>query len=266
MIPKTIHYCWFGRRPLPKLACKCIESWRRFLPDYEICQWNEDNFDVNAIPYTAEAYAAGKYAFVSDYARFKILYDNGGVYFDTDVEVVKPFDRLLEHGPFMGLEKDPCFSQATVTNMQDPDIAIAPGLGLAANPGLGLYKDILEEYKKIHFLNDDGTYNLTTVVQYVTKILLDKGLNIRPGIMECASVKIYPSEYLNPKQPDGKIVLTPNTYSIHHYTASWYSPKQRAVAWVKRNIGLFPARVVSLLLKNPLDIIPRVAKYFKTGN
>ena len=89
MIPKVIHYCWFGGNPLPESAQKCIASWRKFLPDYEIKEWNESNFDVNAIPYTAQAYAAKKYAFVSDYARFSILYDNGGLYFDTDVEVIR---------------------------------------------------------------------------------------------------------------------------------------------------------------------------------
>ena len=105
MIPKIIHYCWFGRNPLPESAIKCINSWKKFFPDYEIKEWNEDNFDVNIIPYTAEAYEAKKYAFVSDYARFWILYHFGGIYFDTDVEVIKPFDDILERGPFMGREQ-----------------------------------------------------------------------------------------------------------------------------------------------------------------
>ena len=95
MIPKIIHYCWFGKKPLPKLALKCIASWKKFLPDYEIKEWNEDNFDVNQIPYTSEAYACKKYAFVSDYARFKIMYEYGGIYFDTDVEVIKPLDDII---------------------------------------------------------------------------------------------------------------------------------------------------------------------------
>ena len=101
MIPKVIHYCWFGRNPLPPLAIKCIESWKKFLPDYEIKGWNEDNFDVNIIPYTQEAYQAKKYAFVSDYARFWILYKYGGIYFDTDVEVIRPLDDIIARGPFM---------------------------------------------------------------------------------------------------------------------------------------------------------------------
>lgn len=107
MIPKIIHYCWFGRGPLPELAQKCIASWKKYLPDYEIKEWNEDNFDVNIIPYTAEAYKAKKYAFVSDYARFWILYQYGGIYFDTDVEVIRPMDDIIERGNFMGFETDP---------------------------------------------------------------------------------------------------------------------------------------------------------------
>ena len=107
MIPKIIHYCWFGRNPLPPLALECIASWRKFLPDYEIKEWNEDNFDVNSIPYTAEAYRQKKYAYVSDYARFCILYQYGGIYFDTDVEVIKPLNDIIAKGNFMGFEQDP---------------------------------------------------------------------------------------------------------------------------------------------------------------
>ena len=131
MIPKKIHYCWFGRNPLPESAKKCIASWRKYFPDYEIIEWNEDNYDVNKIPYTQQAYAAKKYAFVSDYARFDILYQHGGIYFDTDVEVIKSFDDVLEHGAFMGCEID---------GSSRSGIAVAPGLGIAAAPGLGLYK------------------------------------------------------------------------------------------------------------------------------
>ena len=112
MIPKIIHYCWFGRNPLPELAQKCIASWKKYLPDYEIKEWNEDNFDVNIIPYTAEAYAAKKYAFVSDYARFWILYKYGGIYFDTDVEVIRPIDDIIAKGNFMGCETDASGSDA----------------------------------------------------------------------------------------------------------------------------------------------------------
>lgn len=125
MIPHVIHYCWFGGKPLPKSALKCISSWKKYFPDWEIKQWNEENFDINSIPYTREAAERGKWAFVSDYARFWILYHHGGVYFDTDVEVIRPMDDIIEGGAFMGFEKD-CNS-----------IGIAAGLGMGANKKLG---------------------------------------------------------------------------------------------------------------------------------
>lgn len=155
MIPKIIHYCWFGRNPLPESALKCIASWRKFFPDYEIVEWNEDNFDVNAIPYTAQAYAAKKYAFVSDYARLKILYDHGGLYFDTDVEVIKPFDDILAGGAFMGCE---------LTAAQG--CAVNPGLGLGVSAGSGLYNVLLDKYASLSFILEDGSLNLTTIVSY----------------------------------------------------------------------------------------------------
>ena len=123
MIPKVIHYCWFGRNPLPKSALKCIDSWRKFFPDYEIKEWNEDNFDVNIIKYTQDAYNAKKYAFVSDYARIWILYNYGGVYFDTDVEVISPMTDIIEKGPFMGFE---------INNSTENKIAVNPGLGIGS--------------------------------------------------------------------------------------------------------------------------------------
>ena len=104
MIPKIIHYCWFGGAPLPRLACKCIDSWKKFFPNYEIREWNEENFDVDRLPFTREAYAAKKYAYVSDVARFYILYHEGGIYFDTDVEIAASFDDILTHGAFMGMQ------------------------------------------------------------------------------------------------------------------------------------------------------------------
>ena len=215
MIPKIIHYCWFGRNPLPPLAVKCIASWKKYLPDYEIKEWNEDNFDVNIIPYTQEAYAVKKYAFVSDYARFWILYRYGGLYFDTDVEVIKPLDDIIERGAFMGLERD-YKAGATVRS------SVAPGLGLGCNPGLGQYKRILDAYANLHFLKEDGTLNLKTVVAYITEILMQDGLENRLGIQKVGDIYIYPSEYFCPINITTKrLHITPNTRTIHHYAASW---------------------------------------------
>lgn len=211
MIPKVIHYCWFGRNPLPSLAIKCIESWKKFCPNYEIKEWNEDNFDVNIIPYTQEAYQARKYAFVSDYARFWILYKYGGLYFDTDVEILKPIDEIIARGPFMGCERDA--SETSVAS-------VAPGLGLGVNPGLGLYKEILDLYTTLHFFRPEGTLNKKTVVAYTTEILCKHGLKNIPEIQECSGIWIYPTEYFCPLH--GKSInFTKKTHSIHHYMGSW---------------------------------------------
>lgn len=226
MIPKTIHYCWFGHNPLPPLARKCIASWRKFFPDYEIKEWNEDNFDVNAIPYTAQAYEHKKYAFVSDYARFKILHEHGGIYFDTDVEVIKPLNDILEKGPFFGLEDN-----------RDTFVC-APGLGFACYPGMSLLKDMLCLYEGLTFAFPSGELNKKTVVEYFSEILLSKGLEPKPEIIEFAGMFIYPPDYFCPKSSEfGKIHISENTRTIHHYAGSWIGPKQRVANLLIRIFG-----------------------------
>lgn len=252
MIPKVIHYCWFGRGPKPALAERCIASWRRHLPDYEIREWNESNYDVRKIPYIAEAYDAKKYAFVSDYARFDILYRHGGLYFDTDVEVVRPLDDLISAGPFMGFEED---AKGTV----------ASGLGLAAEAGMPIYREILAHYATLHYAAEDGRANQTTVVRHVTELLKGKGLVSGGGIATCAGLRIYPADYFNPMRPDGRIVLLPNTRTIHHYAASWHSPRQRLATWVERRFGRRAAKVASLLTHNPAYIVRRLVTYARRG-
>lgn len=218
MIPKIIHYCWFGHNPLPKLAVKCIDSWKEYLPDYEIKEWNESNFDIKIIPYVKEAYEAKKYAFVSDYARFWILYYYGGLYFDTDVEIIKNMDDIIARGSFMGRECDSKSGLAT--------IGANPGLGLGVAPGLGLYKEILDFYEPLHFKLDDGSYNFHSVVEYVTAILVTHGLQEKDEIQECAGVFVYPKEYFCPKSYiDRRTKITSNTRTIHHYAESWV-PKE----------------------------------------
>ena len=215
-IPKIIHYCWFGNNPLSSEARKCKESWERFFPDYEIREWNEENFDVFSIPYAAEAYEAKKYAFVSDYARFKVLYDYGGIYFDTDVEVIKSMDKILRKGPFLGVENE--------------NGDVNPGLGLCGYANMDFFNDMIEVYSSLHFVNKDGTYNKKTIVDYTTEVLLKKGLMRTNEIQYIAEMNIYPVDYFCPiSTSDGLIRLTENTVSIHHFAQSW-QPAYRRLA------------------------------------
>ena len=234
MIPKIIHYCWFGHKDLPPLAKKCIASWHKFLPDCEIKEWNEDNFNVNSISYTAQAYKHKKYAFVSDYARFKILYEHGGIYFDTDVEIIKPIDDILEKGPFFGLEQD-------VKN----HFACAPGLGFACNSGLGLLREMLELYKNLDFEQPGGSLNQKTVVDHFSEMLLAKGIQPISGIMEFGGAFFYPPDYFCPKPSQfGRIQISKNTRTIHHYAASWVGLKQKSANLL---ISIFGKRQVLFL-------------------
>ena len=214
-IPKIIHYCWFGRNPLPELAQKCIASWKKFFPDYEIKEWNEDNYDVNKIPYIKEAYEAKKYAFVSDYARFDVLYQYGGIYFDTDVEVIKSFDEILKNGPFMGCERNGTENEAS-------KVAVNPGLGFSMIPGMETIKLILDEYHKSSFITEQGLNTLKTIVVFTTDELEKLGLQNCNEPQSIGGFMIYPKQYFSPKDLDTKkLTITKNTYSIHHYDASW---------------------------------------------
>lgn len=215
MIPKTIHYCWFGRKPLPELALKCIASWRKFLPDYEIKEWNEDNFDVNQILYTAQAYKCQKFAFVSDYARFKIIHKYGGIYFDTDVEVIKSLDDIIAKGAFFGIEASGNIKKC------------APGLGFACPPDEPLCKEMVDFYKKQRFILANGHYNLKTVVQIISKILKHNGFRPSSKPAEFQGIFFYPPEYFCPiNYYTGEKNITENTRTIHHYAASWVNPNE----------------------------------------
>lgn len=238
MIPKIIHYCWFGRNPLPPLAKKCIASWKKYLPDYEIKEWNEDNFDVNMLPYTKEAYETKKYAFVSDFARFWILYNYGGIYFDTDVEVIKNMDHIISQGDFMGCEFD--------ITIGHKDIRVAPGLGMGAEPNRPIYKELLDIYSTLHFILPDGTLNKKTIVLYTTEILEKYGLVNNGKIQHLADTYIYPCEYFCPiSLLDFKLHKTEKTLCIHHYAGSWKEPKELRIK--KLRIFFRVAQIKNLL-------------------
>lgn len=235
MIPKVIHYCWFGRNPLPKSAVHCIESWKKFLPDYEIKEWNEDNFDVNIIPYTAEAYKTKKYAFVSDYARFWILYKYGGLYFDTDVEVIRNMDYIIAKGPFMGFEQP---TEEIKRQSRHNGFSVAPGLGLGVTPGLGLYKELLDYYQDLHFLGADGVPNPVTIVKHTTGVLKQKGLIANNELQQVLGVWIYPWSVFCPQSfYTKKTQISEDTVSIHLYTNSWSGKKKRFKKSVQRFLG-----------------------------
>lgn len=216
MIPKVIHYCWFGGKELTEMAKKCILSWKKYCPDYEIKEWNESNFDPNICNYTKEAYQNGKWAFVSDYARFKILYDNGGIYFDTDVEIIASIDGIIQRGGFMGMEGKKC--------------KVASGLGMAAQKGNLFLKAMLDDYEKRHFEVAPGILDQTSVVEIETQLLQKKGYKLVPEEQTIDGIVIYPSDYFAPiDYGTGKMVITKNTRTIHHYSESWKTKKE--VSW-----------------------------------
>lgn len=213
MIPKKIHYCWFGRNPKPKLAEKCIKSWIKFCPDYEIVEWNEDNFDIAAAPlYVQQAYEAGKWAFVTDFVRLRAMTDQGGIYMDTDVELVKPLDGFLKHQAFAGFET----AESISTGM------------MACEKGFPLFLDFLRYYDDASFLKEDGTLNVTTNVETVTGICLKRGLVQNGKYQVVDGLALYPSEVFSPVSFEtGKLKRTKKTAAIHWFSGSWYTEEER---------------------------------------
>lgn len=236
MIPKIIHYCWFGRNPLPELALECIASWKRFFPDYEIKQWDESNFDVNMIPYTAEAYKQKKYAFVSDFARFWIINNYGGIYFDTDVEVIRPMDDIIAKGNFMGFEVDPDGENSPMKYIPRYAYAINPGIGFGMEKEHPLMKEMIEWYKTLHF---EGVKHFSvnkTIVAYTTELLTSKGLKCEKGIQYIDGITIYPQEYFAPMNVvTERLKITKNTRSIHRYAGSWDDRKKMPLKKIVRH-------------------------------
>lgn len=224
MIPKKIHYCWIGGNPLPKSAKKCIASWKKYCPDYEIIEWNESNYDFTKNQYMREALEAKKWGFVPDYARLDIIYKHGGIYLDTDVEIIKSFDSLLENKGFAGFESKEY---------------VALGLGFGAEAGNPVIKALLDSYDDLHFINKDGSLNMVPSPQLNTVTLANIGL-VRNGEKQLIndSFTIFPPEYFCPKSfYDGVIRRTKKTYSIHHFDASWFDndkQKEKNKRWKQK--------------------------------
>lgn len=214
MIPKIIHYCWFGGKPKPALVNHYIETWKHYCPDYTFMEWNESNFNIQQNAYCKEAYEAEKWAFVSDYVRVKVLYDYGGIYMDTDVELVQSIDALLNYEIFMGFENDKMVSIGTI----------------GSNPHNGFLKEILQVYASRHFLNDNGSFNMMPNVELVTKLLIDHHGLLANGRKQLLNpgIQVFPMESFVAKDYwTGWVVADESTYAIHHYASTWLTKQDR---------------------------------------
>lgn len=220
MIPKVIHYCWFGGKPLPADVKACIRSWKKHCPDYEIRRWDESNFDVNAHPFMKAAYEAKAWAFVSDYARLQVVYENGGIYLDTDVELKKSLDAFLEH---------PCYLA-----VQQADAQVATGLGFGAQKGNTVIGKMLRSYDDIPF--DPENRDAMACPLLNTKMLAQMGYVPGPSVQTVEDAVIYPPRYFDPVAPGHQDITCPDTVSVHHYSATWVTGlrywKRKLARWI----------------------------------
>ena len=223
MIPKTIHYCWFGRGKMPELAEKCIASWHKYMPDYEYKLWNKDNFDVNSVLYTKEAYEHRKFAFVSDYVRLWALEREGGIYLDTDVEVFKPLDDLLGYHAFAGFEGSKHLPLATCV--------------MASEAHGEWVTEQLTAYHDRHFINADGSLDLTTNVQFITANMCECGFVQDGEEQEFKDLHVFPVEYFSPRHTTGEYIKTVNTYCDHLGMGTWDDKEGGWKAKVRKIVG-----------------------------
>ena len=211
MIPKIIHYCWFGRGEMPELALKCIDSWHKYMPDYTYKLWNEDNFDIQCIPYVKEAYEARKFAFVTDYVRLYALYTEGGIYMDTDVEVLKSYDDLLSLGGFIGFEGSKRLPIGTGT--------------IACESGSLWAKEQLAAYDGIHFVKEDGTLDTMPNTARISQLMKEGGFVQNGEKQVYKDMNVFPVEYFCPRQTTGEVLITDKTYCDHHFMSTWNSKR-----------------------------------------
>lgn len=241
MIPKIIHYCWFGRGEKSKTIKKCMKSWKKKCADYEIIEWNEDSFDINSHPFCKAAYEDQNWAFVSDYVRLYALRHYGGIYLDTDVEVTKSLDKFLNHAVFMGFEDGK---------------NVANGLIFGSEKNHPLLKVLMDDYDRLVYLPDDINFRMTnTNTERTTKILIGKGLKQNNQLQSFEGITIYPKEYFCPLDINTLLLhKTRETHSIHWYEGAWTS--ERYKKWkkeqIRRNrvdaIVFFPQRTARKIL------------------
>lgn len=240
-IPKIVHYCWFGGNSKPKKVEKCIESWKNKLADYEIIEWNEDNFDVNYNKYSTEAYKAKKYAFVSDIARLVALKEYGGIYLDTDVEVFKSFDEILDNEAVLGFEE----ANYVATSF------------MAFSKEHSLVDEFLEVYSSESFINSDGSNNLNTNVNRLTKMLTDKGLkcNNEYQVLDDGSI-IFPKEFFSPFDYVNSVYyITSKTFCVHHFYVTWKPGWSQFKKLVKRSLAYFFGKTLVTRLRKTKDFV-----------
>lgn len=225
-IPKVIHYCWFGGNPLPEEVKRCIRSWKKFCPDYKIIEWNESNFDCTRNLYAKQAMECRKWAFVSDYARLKIVYEQGGIYLDTDVELLRPLDDLLDYQAFFGFEN----------NSDKKEKEVATGLGFGAEKGNDVVKELMRDYEEISLLQEDGSFDKMPCPERNTKSLIRLGLQTNGMRQTVNGAEIFPAEYFCPIEfQSNRCEITPETYSIHHYHASWLVGMKKVDHYIKKH-------------------------------
>jgi mannosyltransferase OCH1-like enzyme len=235
-IPKVLHYCWFGTEPLPQDVIQCLNSWKKQMPDYAIVEWNTNNFDVNICAYTRQAFEAGKYAFVSDYARLYILYHQGGVYLDSDVEALKSLDALLVNEAFTGFESR---------------YLLAPWI-MGSIKGHPMIKHFLDYYEGRYFIKDNGLGDLTPNTVPITEMCRQQGLILNNAPQNIKGLRIYPETYFCPWKPyENGTCFTENTYTNHHFAGGWFSEKQKKMRssplWkVASTIGKIALRLLGI--------------------
>ena len=255
MIPKTIHYCWFGPKPKPELVQKCIKSWKEHCPEYQFIEWNEYNFDIASNEYVKETYKANRYAFVTDYVRLYALYTYGGIYFDTDVEVLKKIDSFLHFEAFSGFESTNRVGTAIMAGCQ----------------GFPFFGELMRHYNTRHFFNQEGKPDLTTNVQTITDFLTGKGLIKNNQFQEVCGFSIFPSEFFYPKDfESGKLTISDNTYTIHHYDGSWKTEEEKKIiaeyqkytaCWGEHNGELIFQFVQTVKADGIISALKKVAKH-----
>ena len=224
-IPRIIHYCWFGGKEKPEIVKRCIKSWKDILVDYEIKEWNESNFDINSNLFVKQAYEAGKFAFVSDFVRVNALYNYGGIYLDTDVEVFKSFDDLLENDSFWGFEEKNYIATSTI----------------GCKKGNKLIKEFLSKYDDKKFIFENGQENLETNVSIVSEIISSLGVEMNNKYQKIEGLAtFYPQEYFSPYDYiNCYSKATSNTYAIHHFYKSWLPTSVKIKSVIKKVIAKF---------------------------